>query len=262
MSQAAGTNYYELLEVPPDAHSAEIHKAYQRAKQTYSQDNPALYSMFSPEEARELLRLIDEAFQVLNNPSTRKVYDDSLKGLGAPPPVTRAQQQQQAQAAAQHVQSAYASPSANQTTFSAPASQVQSNSGSPHNPPATGNEAYTVRPPQGAARNVPPSGTGRTPHSNYKIDDAFENEINEAMDFDGAFLQRIRVYKNISLEKLSEATRISRTYLGAVETNDYKSLPAAVFVRGFVVQMARQLGLDEKKVAESYMKGFKAGGGK
>lgn len=61
---------------------------------------------------------------------------------------------------------------------------------------------------------------------------------------------------------MSEATRISRTYLMAVEGNDYKSLPAAVFVRGFVVQMARVLGLDENKVASSYMKMFKAGGGK
>ncbi|MES2965967.1 MAG: helix-turn-helix domain-containing protein [Bdellovibrionota bacterium] len=252
MSQREGTNYYELLEVTPDAHSSEIHKAYQRAKQTYSQDNPALYSMFSPEEARELLRLIDEAYQVLNNAGTRKAYDDSLKGTGAPPPAPR-QPTPQAPAA---TKSAYS-----QTTVSAPASQVQSHGIGAANPPSMNGEAYMVRPPQGT-RNAPPAGTGRTQHSNYKLDDAFETEITGATEFDGALLQRIRVYKNISLEKLSESTRISKTYLTAVEQNDFKALPAAVFVRGFIVQVARQLGLDEKKVAESYMKGFKAGGGK
>ncbi|HVK62501.1 MAG TPA: helix-turn-helix transcriptional regulator, partial [Bdellovibrionales bacterium] len=68
--------------------------------------------------------------------------------------------------------------------------------------------------------------------------------------------------KNVSLERMSEVTRISKTYLSAVESNDYKNLPAAVFVRGFIVQVARALGLEDQKVANSYMKLFKAGGGK
>ena len=112
------------------------------------------------------------------------------------------------------------------------------------------------------AQATAPVGQGRTQLSTYKLDDAFESEISGASEFDGGFLQRVRLYKNISIDKLSEATRISRPYLMAVETNDYKSLPAAVFVRGFVVQVARQLGIDEPKVAASYMKLFKAGGGK
>jgi hypothetical protein len=105
-------------------------------------------------------------------------------------------------------------------------------------------------------------GQGRTSLSTYKLDDSFESEITNASEFDGGFLQRVRLYKNISIDKMSDATRISRPYLMAVETNDYKSLPAAVFVRGFVVQIARQLGLDENRAATSYMKLFKAGGGK
>lgn len=107
-----------------------------------------------------------------------------------------------------------------------------------------------------------PAGTGRTQFSTYKLDDNFEIELSNAADWDGAILQKVRLYKNVSIDKMSEATRISRTYLMAVETNDYKNLPAAVFVRGFVVQMARVLGLDENKVASSYIKRFKAGGGK
>src|SRR5262249_52505125 len=73
------TNYYEVLEVAPDAPQHEVHKAYQRAKSTYSQENPALYSMFSADEARELLKLIEEAFAVLGNHSLRKAYDEALQ---------------------------------------------------------------------------------------------------------------------------------------------------------------------------------------
>ena len=267
MSSREGTNYYELLEVSADAHSSEIHKAYQRAKQTYSQDNPALYSMFSPDEARELLRLIDEAFSVLNNPSSRKAYDESLHGGSAPPPVAHGKQPPQAQPQAPRTQQVappqtqaahYPSQIAHQPepTYVAPpsapiAAQAPSSPVSDH---------YSIKPQIG--RQATPPGQGRTSLSNYKIDEAFESEIAQATEFDGAFLQRIRLYKSISLEKMSEATRISRSYLSAVEASDYKSLPAAVFVRGFIVQMARQLGLEEQKVATSYIKAFKAGGGK
>jgi cytoskeletal protein RodZ len=39
---------------------------------------------------------------------------------------------------------------------------------------------------------------------------------------------------------------------------DPQNLPAPVFIRGYVVQMSKMLGLDEKKVADSYMKVLKA----
>jgi cytoskeletal protein RodZ len=38
---------------------------------------------------------------------------------------------------------------------------------------------------------------------------------------------------------------------------DVKNLPASVFVRGYVIQMAKELGLNEKNVADSYMKLYK-----
>lgn len=220
------TNYYEILEVAPDASGSEIHKAYQRARQTYSQDNPALYSMFSQDEARELLRLIDEAYAVLGNQANRQAYDQSRGG-----PVSLA-------------------PSKAQPATATVAAIDDS----------IGGEFVVKHRP--AAKPPMPDGQARTQLSTYKLDDSFESEIASQTEFDGGFLQRIRLYKNISIDKMSEATRISRPYLMAVETNDYKSLPAAVFVRGFIVQVARLLGIDENKAAASYMKLFKAGGGK
>lgn len=238
----------------PDAPQAEIHKAYQRAKATYSQDNPALYSMFSRDEAKELLRMIEEAFAVLGNSSLRRSYDESLREGGP--------------AAARITMNANSAPSSTTATSNAQTTttpKVPDKIVSDHKalPDFQMNETgdFTVRKRDSSKPSLP-DGMGRTSLSTYKLDDSFEKEVKEATEFEGAYLQKIRLYKNISLEKLSEATRISRPYLSAVEGNDYKNLPAAVFVRGFVVQVARYLGLDENKVAASYMKQFKAGGGK
>ncbi|HEY1079737.1 MAG TPA: helix-turn-helix domain-containing protein, partial [Bdellovibrio sp.] len=46
-------------------------------------------------------------------------------------------------------------------------------------------------------------------------------------------------------------------YVTAIENMDASNLPVIVFVRGYVVQIAKALGLDDKKVADSYMKNFK-----
>jgi cytoskeletal protein RodZ len=58
---------------------------------------------------------------------------------------------------------------------------------------------------------------------------------------------------------MSEITRINPHYVVALERNGWDDLPAPVFVRGFVVQICRILGLDEKKTVDSFMRIYKAG---
>ncbi|NJL25091.1 MAG: DnaJ domain-containing protein [Calothrix sp. SM1_5_4] len=82
-----GQTYYELLEVSPTAGSSEIYAAYQRARNTYSANSPALYSMFTPQEAQELMALIEEAYQTLSHQARRREYDIKL---GLVKPVTPA----------------------------------------------------------------------------------------------------------------------------------------------------------------------------
>ena len=94
--------------------------------------------------------------------------------------------------------------------------------------------------------------------SKYKINPIFEKQIEEQDVFDGPFLQHVRNYKNITLKEVSIATRIGKPYLIAIESNEYQSLPAPVFVRGFIIQYAKYLSLDPQKVADSYMGLYKA----
>jgi curved DNA-binding protein CbpA len=204
--------YYEILEIEPQSPEHEIHRAYLKAKETYSPDSPALYTMFSPDEARELSRLIEEAYAVLSNHKARREYDSRLTGRSAPSNVQKV----------------------NTTHTAAPAptkmSIVKNNDG------------------------VAPEGMAKTKHGTYRINKDFEKEYAHADQFSGEFLKKIRDYKCISLEAMSEEIRVSKTYLTAVEKCDQSALPADVFVRGFVVQYAKALGLDGNNVANSYMK--------
>lgn len=70
-------NYYEVLEVAPNASADEIFKAYTAAKTAYSGDSIALYSLLSEEEAHKVLELIEEAYNILSNPTKRKKYNQA-----------------------------------------------------------------------------------------------------------------------------------------------------------------------------------------
>lgn len=91
----------------------------------------------------------------------------------------------------------------------------------------------------------------------YDADPSIENEIMTCSQWTGDTLKKVREYKKYSLDLLHEKTKVNPWYLTALENMEPKNLPAPVFVRGYVVQMAKTLGLNEKEVAESYMKIYK-----
>ena len=71
-------------------------------------------------------------------------------------------------------------------------------------------------------------------------------------EFTGESLKMIREYKNVDIRKISELTRISEMNIRYIEEEDYKSLPASVYVRGFVYQYAKCLKLSPDLIATSY----------
>jgi curved DNA-binding protein CbpA len=70
--------------------------------------------------------------------------------------------------------------------------------------------------------------------------------------FDGEVLRRIRVSLGIELEEISSITKINDQHLRAIEGNQYDLLPAPVYLRGFLKQIAKCLSLDPALVADSY----------
>ncbi len=224
-------NYYEILEISADAPHHEIAAAYERAKDTYSSDNASLYSMFSEQEAQDLRRLIEEAYLVLSNQAKRREYDLVLKVKMKQP------------APSDLPDFSYEKENPNVRGGNFVKNKVQDSS----------EGKIPLSPTSGAI----PAGFTKTRLSVYEVNSGLEGEIAACKEFDGEMLKKIRQYKNINIEQMSKETRISRSYLAAVEANDYEALPAAVFARGFVVQIARLLNLDDNLVAQSYMSKFK-----
>ena len=85
MKHFINQNYYELLEVEPNASQEEITQAYQAAQEAFNPDSVATYSLFDREEDRELLlSRIREAYRTLSNGRTRREYDRNLAGPPRP----------------------------------------------------------------------------------------------------------------------------------------------------------------------------------
>jgi DnaJ-class molecular chaperone len=71
-------NYYEMLDIKPDAVPYEIRHAYNAALQLYQPGSLVSYSFFSDGERRAILSLVEKAYQTLINDQSRKDYDDEL----------------------------------------------------------------------------------------------------------------------------------------------------------------------------------------
>jgi len=68
----------------------------------------------------------------------------------------------------------------------------------------------------------------------------------------GSYLKRERELRQISVAELAQTTRIPVRILHQLETDEIASLPADVFVRGFLRAYARALAVDEEHVLARY----------
>lgn len=79
-------------------------------------------------------------------------------------------------------------------------------------------------------------------------------EIHAETMYSGELLRKVRESQGIGLEEIANSTKISMAHLLAVEEERYDDLPAHVYVRGFVQQLARYLKLDASQVAKTYLR--------
>lgn len=195
-------NFYEILEINEDATLQEIERAYMAAKETYSAESAALYSMFTPEEAGALHNLIEQAYNTLSNSDRREQYDQNIISF--------------------------------KSSDDSSAAPLFMDS------PLKAEEVSVVR--NGVLMK------------NFDSDASIEESIKSLTDCSGSFLQKVRNYKNISLEEISSFSKISKTNILAVEEQDFSNLPAKVFVRGFVIQICKLLGIDSLAFSKEYLK--------
>lgn len=73
-----------------------------------------------------------------------------------------------------------------------------------------------------------------------------------AMGAFGDRLKREREMRGITLNEITESTKISRRHLEALEGEHFEQLPGGVFNKGFVRAYARFLGIDEDQAVADY----------
>jgi curved DNA-binding protein CbpA len=236
------TSYYELLEVPPDASPQELRAAYLRAKAAYKKDSVALYTLMSPNETEEILRRIEEAYEVLSVPERRRAYDRNHGHLTIDEEAMRIPM-----------------PSRHHKIISidrVPPMENSANDADLLIPPTTDFSESTTPPPTPSTPTSQSRAqqTANPRHSTETANEqAITQEIQQETEWRGSFLRRMRETRRISIEEFSEHTKISKTYLRAIEDEIYAKLPAPVYLRGFLTQIAKLLKLPADKVAGAYM---------
>jgi flagellar biosynthesis protein FlhG len=77
-------------------------------------------------------------------------------------------------------------------------------------------------------------------------------EVGEILS--GRDLRRVREARGISLRHIASVTKIGLRFLEYVEEDRFALLPAPVYLRGFLQEYARLVGLDPRRAADAYMK--------
>jgi curved DNA-binding protein CbpA len=82
MRSFEGQNYYQILQVSPNATQNDIKQAYRDALDLYEEDSLATFSLFSDDQRADLLKDIEAAFLTLIDIDKRAVYNQTLVADG------------------------------------------------------------------------------------------------------------------------------------------------------------------------------------
>jgi hypothetical protein len=252
---------YELLEVAPGATSQDIEGAYKRVSGMVAADSLAVYAMLDDADTDHLRAQVEAAYHTLRDPARRAAYDaaqarsnatsPSSAGPSAtsrqslrPVPISNLQLPEPTAPAASASPLRFHAPALDDQKVAEPAPELPPQ-------PAVRNAAGPAPGPAAVAPTRRPN--AQPAHGRRPLRPALAIEWTEDLEVNGALLRRLRESAQASLEEVCEVTKISRRYLMAVEADDCANLPANVYVRGFVSEYARVLGLDSRQVAKSYM---------
>ena len=83
-------------------------------------------------------------------------------------------------------------------------------------------------------------------------------DVSPLTEYSGPLLRQIREAVGVELREIAERSKIGMAYLHALEGEVFAKLPAAVYVRGFLAEYARALGLDAERVKQTYLARYRA----
>ncbi|HET6411998.1 MAG TPA: helix-turn-helix transcriptional regulator [Anaeromyxobacter sp.] len=282
MKPLSHQNLYEILDLPLDASVSAIAEAVERAQALYAPGSLATYTLMDPEEERLLSRLIEEARTTLLDPAARARYDERLAAPEQPSPPPAPSTGPSGLDAAIRVawpELPPVIPAApipvddewdEEPPASAPLPQAAPRESAPQSGlfgvghPASGESPAMVQPrvapillsrevaPAAVPAPPPPPSVTPVPMVPPAATPA-TTPAPEATSWSGEVLRKLREARGISLQQISERTKVTRRHIENIEADRFESLPAAVYLRGILLSIARELRLDGPKVARSYL---------
>lgn len=206
--------YYELLEVPATATLEDIRASFERLNQPLSDEQVSASGLAEAATHQALHERRKEALEVLCDVERRTAYDHGLGSNSSRP----------SPAAAPAMAEGAAIDLAEQQVAMV------------HQRAAEVREAR-------AAAAAAPARDSKPKMVAIPADAAFTGEL----------LRKIRQAKGINLQQLAEKTRIGVKHLENVEAEKYEALPAAVYLRGILMNLCKELGIDGIKVSRQYL---------
>ncbi|MFY9289011.1 MAG: helix-turn-helix domain-containing protein, partial [Alphaproteobacteria bacterium] len=62
--------------------------------------------------------------------------------------------------------------------------------------------------------------------------------------------------QGVTLQEIADRTRINITYLLSIEEDNFRTLPAEVYLRSYIHQYAKMLQWNTQKILEGYLKAY------
>jgi flagellar biosynthesis protein FlhG len=286
-------SWYEVLEVAPGASQDEIEKAYKRALKIVDGKSVGGYLMLDPAAQAAARRDVETAFAVLSDPGRRAEFDKQLARSGpvhdtVVPAVADAEPLKKKRRRRRRRRKRGAGDSSSTTIPVMPA-EVKAPSPPPAKEPAEAEPpapaAKSDKPhrvpslkfltpilddeptePVGPApaltqtQSAPPvlaaieEGVSvPTPVAAPAREESDDATIPPEGEINGQVIRRVREACGVTIEELAERTKVSKSYLRAIEEQELDDLPARVYLRGFLTQIARVLKVDQKRLADGYL---------
>ncbi|MGH7283051.1 MAG: helix-turn-helix domain-containing protein [Polyangiaceae bacterium] len=83
-------------------------------------------------------------------------------------------------------------------------------------------------------------------------------ELGPDTEYTGALLRKVRESMGIDVSEIAARTKIAKAHLVAIEEENFSALPAMVYVRGFVNELAKFLKLDPVQVQRTFLRRVRA----
>lgn len=220
-------DHYQVLEVAPKATPKEVQSAYQLLKKTFDPETTYLSSVLEAQGLRDMLARIEAAYRTLIFLESRATYDHQMRFTGL---IHQAETPE---------------PEGRKTTPST-------------SPPGDPGETTTGSATEDARDSAVDKGGSdvATASVNPAPDSAMQPAgaaPQRPIPATGAQLREVRIGLGLTLDAIVEETKVRPAHLDAIERERFGELPAPVFVRGFLREYSRCLGLPYDEVTRLYM---------